>query len=51
MGGSFWVAFGGEFLTAARSLTLAMPYIIGSIGEKAMYVFGACNVIAIPIGE
>ncbi|KAK0621090.1 Sugar transporter STL1 [Lasiodiplodia hormozganensis] len=31
------------------SLTLAMPYIIGSIGEKAMYVFGACNVIAIPI--
>ncbi|KAF9630652.1 hypothetical protein BFW01_g1214 [Lasiodiplodia theobromae] len=31
------------------SLTLAMPYIIGSIGEKAMYVFGACNVVTIPI--
>lgn len=38
-------------MMGTRSLTLAMPYIIGSIGEKAMYVFGACNVIAIPIGE
>lgn len=35
---------------AARSLTLALPYIFGSIGESTMYVFGAVNVISIPIG-
>lgn len=38
-------------LTCARSLTLALPYIFGSIGENTLHVFGAVNLISIPIGE
>ncbi|KAJ5602095.1 hypothetical protein N7510_011629 [Penicillium lagena] len=33
------------------SLTLALPYIFGSIGENTLHVFGAVNLISIPIGE
>ncbi|KAI1292934.1 general substrate transporter [Xylaria venustula] len=31
------------------TLTLALPYIIGSISEKTFYIFGAVNIISIPI--
>ncbi|KAL4968689.1 major facilitator superfamily domain-containing protein [Aspergillus stella-maris] len=31
------------------SLTLALPYVFDALGEKTMYVFGAVNVISIPI--
>ncbi|KAJ5081538.1 hypothetical protein NUU61_009802 [Penicillium alfredii] len=31
------------------SLTLALPYIFGSIGENTLHVFGAVNLISIPI--
>ncbi|KAK9354065.1 general substrate transporter [Lipomyces doorenjongii] len=31
------------------SLTLALPYIVSAIDEKTLYVFGACNVLSIPI--
>ncbi|KAK9318888.1 hypothetical protein V1517DRAFT_342241, partial [Lipomyces orientalis] len=31
------------------SLTLALPYIVSAINEKTLYVFGACNVLSIPI--
>ena len=33
-----------------RSLTLALPYIVAAIEEKTLYVFGACNILSIPIG-
>lgn len=38
-------------LIRGRSLTLALPYIFGSIGENTLHVFGAVNLISIPIGE
>ncbi|KAJ6009428.1 hypothetical protein N7522_004444 [Penicillium canescens] len=31
------------------SLTLALPYIFGAIGENTLHVFGAVNLISIPI--
>ncbi|KAL4791162.1 major facilitator superfamily domain-containing protein [Aspergillus venezuelensis] len=31
------------------SLTLTLPYVFDALGEKTMYVFGAVNVISIPI--
>ncbi|KAL5332282.1 hypothetical protein BJX70DRAFT_404759 [Aspergillus crustosus] len=31
------------------SLTLARPYVFNALGEKTMYVFGAVNLISIPI--
>ncbi|KAI0421987.1 general substrate transporter [Xylaria grammica] len=31
------------------TLTLVLPYIIGTINEKTFYVFGAVNIISIPI--
>lgn len=33
------------------SLTLALPYIVSAINEKTLYIFGAVNIIAIPIGK
>ncbi|KAH8429901.1 uncharacterized protein LDX57_007573 [Aspergillus melleus] len=32
-----------------RSLTLALPYIFGAIGENTLHVFGAVNILSIPI--
>ncbi|KAJ5087464.1 hypothetical protein N7456_011080 [Penicillium angulare] len=32
-----------------RSLTLALPYIFAAIGENTLHVFGAVNLISIPI--
>ncbi|KAK5681968.1 hypothetical protein LTS10_006503 [Elasticomyces elasticus] len=31
------------------SLTLVLPYIVSAINEKLLYIFGACNIISIPI--
>ncbi|KAE9993632.1 hypothetical protein EG327_004153 [Venturia inaequalis] len=31
------------------SLTLALPYIVSAINEKTLYIFGAVNIIAVPI--
>ncbi|KIW06995.1 uncharacterized protein PV09_02651 [Verruconis gallopava] len=31
------------------TLTLVLPYIVGAVNEKTLYVFGAVNIIAIPI--
>lgn len=33
------------------TLTLVLPYIVEAINEKLLYIFGAVNVISIPIGE
>jgi hypothetical protein len=41
----------GLSLTYARSLTLALPYIFGAIGENTLHIFGAVNLISIPIGR
>lgn len=38
-------------LTCIRSLTLALPYVFSAIGANTMYVFGAVNLISIPIGK
>ncbi|EMR70679.1 putative mfs monosaccharide protein [Eutypa lata UCREL1] len=33
------------------TLTLVLPYIVGAINEKTMYIFGIVNVVSIPIGK
>lgn len=38
-------------LIRTRSLTLALPYVFGAIGENTLHVFGAVNLISIPIGK
>lgn len=40
-----------NILTGIRSLTLVLPYIFAAIGENTLHVFGAVNLISIPIGE
>lgn len=34
-----------------RSLTLALPYIFGAIGENTLHIFGAVNLISISISK
>jgi len=34
-----------------RSLTLALPYIFGAIGENTLHIFGAVNLLSIPISR
>ncbi|KAE8330932.1 general substrate transporter [Aspergillus sergii] len=45
--GSAWGVVGWSL--GNGSLTLALPYIFGSIGENTLHVFGAVNLISIPI--
>ena len=40
-----------EILNLCRTLTLVLPYVVSAINEKLLYIFGACNIISIPIGE
>lgn len=35
----------------SRSFALALPYIFGATGENTLHVFGAVNLISIPISE
>lgn len=44
-------AFVRAILTQFRSLTLALPYLFEAIGENTLHVFGAVNIISIPIGK
>ncbi|OGM51174.1 hypothetical protein ABOM_000015 [Aspergillus bombycis] len=45
--GSAWGVVGWSL--GNGSLTLALPYIFGSIGENTLHVFGAVNLISIPV--
>lgn len=38
-------------LMVFSALTLALPYIVGAVNEKIMYIFGVVNVISIPVGK
>lgn len=40
-----------RMLTLPSTLTLLLPYIVSAINEKMMYIFGAVNVLSIPIGK
>lgn len=46
-----FTALDRSLVNRSRSLTLALPYVFDALGEKTMYVFGAVNVVSIPIGE
>lgn len=43
--------FDKPHVNSFRSLTLALPYVFDALGEKTMHIFGAVNIISIPIGE
>lgn len=34
-----------------RTLTLALPYIVAAINENMLHIFGACNILCIPVGK
>lgn len=51
MGSFFEFVSNRKILTDVRSLTLVLPYIFAAIGENTLHVFGAVNLISIPIGE
>lgn len=45
--GNAWGVVGWSL--GGLTLTLVLPYIVNAINEKLLYIFGACNVISIPI--
>ncbi|KAK5709343.1 hypothetical protein LTR17_019856 [Elasticomyces elasticus] len=45
--GNAWGVVGWSI--GCASLTLVLPYIVSAINEKLLYIFGACNIISIPI--